>query len=145
MIKLNPQLEKGSIPLGEFQLCSLLLINDSNYPWFILLPNRENISEIFQLSPSQQQQLMLESSFFSRILIQVFNADKINVAALGNVVPQLHIHHIARYKNDACWPDPVWGAVAGIPFTEKQKKNVIKKLKAVLSEQSEQIFRWYEL
>jgi len=143
MITLNPQLEKGSIPLGEFQLCSLLLINDSNYPWFILLPNRENLSEIFQLSPEDQQQLMLESSFFSRVLMQVFKADKINIAALGNVVPQLHIHHIARYKNDACWPDPVWGAVPGIPYKEEQKKIVIEKLQATLDEQSEQTFRWY--
>ena len=143
MITLNPQLEKGSIPLGEFQLCSLLLINDSHYPWFILLPNRENLSEIFQLSAADQQQLMLESSFFSRVLMQVFSADKINVAALGNVVPQLHIHHIARYKNDACWPDPVWGAVPAVPYNDKQRQDIIETLQPLLDEQSELSFRWY--
>ena len=143
MITLNPQLEKGSIALGEFELCSLLLINDSNYPWFILLPNRENISEIFQLSSTDQQQLMIESSFFSKILEKAFNADKINVAALGNVVPQLHIHHIARYRNDACWPDPVWGAVPSIPYTDNQQRTIIDKLQALLNAKSEQAFQWY--
>ena len=143
MITLNPQLEKGSIALGEFELCSLLLINDSNYPWFILLPNRENISEIFQLSSTDQQQLMIESSFFSQILEKAFNADKINVAALGNVVPQLHIHHIARYRNDACWPGPVWGAVPSIPYTDNQQRTIIDKLQALLSAKSKQAFQWY--
>ena len=143
MITLNPQLKKGSIALGEFQLCSLLLINDSHYPWFILLPNREDISEIFQLSSTDQQQLIIESSFFSKVLEQAFNADKINVAALGNVVPQLHIHHIARYKNDTCWPDPVWGAVPAIPYTDHQQQTVIDTLQPLLSAQSEQAFQWY--
>lgn len=128
MIELHPQLEKDCIVLGEFTLCSLLLLNDANYPWFILLPNREGVTEIHQLSASDQQQLLKESATFSQCLEQVFRPDKLNIAALGNVVPQLHIHHIARFKTDACWPAPVWGSVAAIPYSEEQVKDIKKQL-----------------
>ncbi len=133
MIKLHPQLEKDCIALGEFKLCSLLILNDANYPWFILLPNREDISEIHQLSTSDQQQLMAESMFFSQCLEQVFQPDKLNIAALGNIVPQLHIHHIARFTSDTCWPAPVWGAVAAVPYQEKQLETI-----------KNQIFKWFD-
>ena len=132
MIKLHPQLEKDCIVLGEFKLCSLLLLNDANYPWFILLPNRENITEIHQLTTEDQQQLMTESMFFSDCLEQIFQPDKLNIAALGNVVPQLHIHHIARFTGDASWPAPVWGAVPTIPY-QKEQINSIKN----------QLLRWF--
>ncbi len=133
MIKLHPQLEKDCIVLGEFSLCSLLLLDDANYPWFILLPNREGISEIHQLSATDQQQLMKESMFFSHCLEQIFQPDKLNIAALGNVVPQLHIHHIARFTTDACWPKPVWGAVTAIPYQKKQIDTI-----------KNQLFKWFE-
>jgi len=128
MITLHPQLKKDCFVLGEFNLCTLLLLNDANYPWFILVPKRENIREIHQLSENDQQQLMAESMFFSRALEQVFQPDKLNIAALGNVVPQLHIHHIARYSSDACWPAPVWGAVNAIPYRQKQIETIKNKL-----------------
>ena len=132
MIKLHPQLEKDCYVLGEFELCTLLLLNDANYPWFILLPNHEGVSEIHQLSEAEQQQLMAESMFFSRCLQQVFQADKLNIAALGNVVPQLHIHHIVRYRSDACWPAPVWGATEPV----KYEKDQLQTLKI-------QLFDWF--
>jgi diadenosine tetraphosphate (Ap4A) HIT family hydrolase len=132
MITLHPQLKKDCFVLGEFNLCALLLLNDANYPWFILVPKRENIREIHQLSEKDQQQLMAESMFFSRTLEQVFQPDKLNIAALGNVVPQLHIHHIARFTSDACWPAPVWGAVNAIPYRQKQ----IEAIK-------NQLFEWF--
>ncbi|MDT8281622.1 MAG: HIT domain-containing protein [Gammaproteobacteria bacterium] len=87
----------------------MILINDANYPWFILVPGREDITEIHQLDESDQIQLLAESMYLSRCLQQVFQADKLNIAALGNIVPQLHIHHIAHFKTDICWPSPVWG------------------------------------
>ena len=140
MIKLHPQLEKDCTVLGEFTLCSLLLVNDANYPWFILLPNRENITEIHQLSLPDQQQLLAESMFFCQCLEDIYHPDKLNIAALGNVVPQLHIHHIARFTNDACWPAPVWGAAAAIPFTA-EKINIIKnQLVTWFSENPHQAF-----
>ena len=144
MIELHPQLKKDCIQLGEFTLCSLLLLNDANYPWFILLPNRAGITEMHHLSEIDQQQLMTESMFFSQCLEQVFQADKLNIAALGNVVPQLHIHHIARFTTDACWPAPVWGAVSTIPYNEAQLKNIKKQLLNWFSTNTEQTFQWHK-
>jgi len=142
MINLHPQLKKDCFVLGEFSLCSLLLLNDANYPWFILLPNRENICEIHQLSEKDQQQLLAESMFFSHCLQQVFQPDKLNIAALGNVVPQLHIHHIARFTTDACWPAPVWGAVETIPYQDNQIKNIKNQLVEYFNSNNKQAFRW---
>jgi len=113
---LHPQLQKDCIIIGQFPLSLLLLLNDCNYPWFILVPQRENIREIHHLSVLDQQQLMRESSALAACMEQVFQADKINVAALGNVVPQLHVHHIARYTSDPAWPAPVWGTLPAIPY-----------------------------
>lgn len=136
MAKLHPQLEKDCLHIGHFPLCRLLLMRDATYPWLILVPDREEISEIFQLSESDQQQLMRESSILASVLAEQFQADKINVAALGNVVPQLHIHHIVRYQDDACWPAPVWGAVAAREYTEEDLAQVIQKLKQGLADQN---------
>ena len=144
MIKLHPQLKKDCIELGEFNLCSLLLLNDANYPWFILLPNRVGITEMHQLSAIDQQQLMTESMFFSQCLEQVFQADKLNIAALGNVVPQLHIHHIARFTTDACWPAPVWGAVSATPYNKAQLKIIKKQLFNWFNANNKQTFQWHK-
>ncbi len=140
MIKLHPQLKKDCIPLGEFSLCSLLLLNDANYPWFILLPNRPDITEIHQLSEADQQQLMAESVFFSLCLEQVFQPDKLNIAALGNIVPQLHVHHIARFTTDACWPAPVWGAARHTPYQQKQVEAINNKLLRWFDKNKQQTF-----
>lgn len=142
MIKLHPQLEKDCIALGEFTLCTLLLLNDSNYPWFILLPNREGITEIHQLSEADQSQLMTESMYISRCLEQVFKPDKLNIAALGNVVPQLHIHHIARFTDDISWPAPVWGAATALPYDESNIKNIKNQLLTWFKSSSDQAFQW---
>ena len=117
---LHPQLQQDCIELADFPLCKLLLSNDSHYPWFILVPKIVDVSEIFQLSWQDQQQLLNESSLLSEVLMQVFAGDKMNVAALGNMVPQLHIHHIVRFKADACWPDPVWGKEPAIAYTAEE-------------------------
>lgn len=109
-------------------------MKDANYPWFILVPDRENITEIFQLDETDQIQLITESSLLSSTITRLFNADKINVAALGNLVPQLHVHHIVRYTTDAAWPAPVWGKLPAKPYTEKEINRVIDKLKAGLGE-----------
>ena len=126
MFELHPQLAKDCVVVGDFPLCRILLNKDANYPWFILVPRRENIREIFELCEADQQQLLWESSYFSKQIYPLFNADKLNVAALGNMVPQLHVHHIVRYQNDAAWPGPVWGHVAAIEY-EKEKLDDICK------------------
>lgn len=133
MIKLHPQLKKDCIVIGQFELCSLLLLNDANYPWFILLPNREKIKELHQLSVTDQQQFMKESMCLSQCLEQIFHPDKLNIAALGNIVPQLHIHHIARFIDDTCWPAPVWGQIDAIPYTNDKSKEIIKQMLSALS------------
>ncbi len=140
MIKLHPQLEKDCITLGEFSLCTLLLLNDSNYPWFILLPQREDITEIYKLDWIDQQQLLKESTFFCQCLEDLFQPDKLNIAALGNVVPQLHVHHIARFKTDACWPAPVWGAVEPIAYSPEQISDFSTRLLDWFENHSQQVF-----
>ena len=143
MIELHPQLENDCIKLGEFTLCSLLLVNDSNYPWFILLPNRENISELHHLQTMDQQQFLIESMYLSQCLEDVFEPDKLNIAALGNVVPQLHIHHIVRFKSDACWPLPVWGNRPAVAYTEAQYALIMSRLHRWFSENTSQPFCWF--
>lgn len=119
MFELHPRLGQDTVPVGEFPLCSLLLVNDSNYPWFILVPRRAGIREVFELELSDQQQLLKESSHLSQVLSRVFQADKMNLAALGNIVPQLHLHHIVRYRTDPAWPNPVWGLFPATEYKER--------------------------
>ena len=111
-------------------------MNDANYPWFILVPDRDDISEIYQLSEADQQQLLNESSMLSRIIDQLFSADKINIAALGNIVPQLHIHHIVRYTTDVAWPGPVWGRHPAAAYTDVARDQLIGKLTTALAGES---------
>jgi len=135
MFELHPQLAKDCIVLGDFPLTRVLLNKDANHPWFILVPKRENIREIFELSEADQQQLLWESSYFSKQVYDLFKADKLNVAALGNMVPQLHVHHIVRYKTDVAWPGPVWGYVAAVEYGEGQLEEICQKVREVLMEQ----------
>lgn len=109
MFNLHPQLLEDCFLIGDLALCRVLLLNDKNYPWLILVPRREGVREIFQLQTRDQISLINESSAVARILDTHFSADKINVAALGNMVSQLHLHHVVRYKIDVSWPKPVWG------------------------------------
>jgi diadenosine tetraphosphate (Ap4A) HIT family hydrolase len=136
LFTLHPQLAKDGIELAQFPLCKLLLCNDSAYPWFILVPKIANISEIYQLDWQDQQQLLNESSLLSELLMQVFAGDKMNVAALGNVVEQLHVHHVVRFKSDAQWPKPIWGQQALTPYSD----NEVAELKARLLPQLAVIF-----
>jgi len=109
MTDLHPQLAADCIELGRFPLCRLLLMNDSHYPWFILVPERDGIREIYQLDDADRARLLRESCLLSEFLMQHYAGDKLNLAALGNQVPQLHLHHIVRYRSDPAWPAPVWG------------------------------------
>ena len=118
--KLHPQLQQDCISLGHFELCQLLMMNDSQYPWFILVPKIADIKEIYQLSKKNRQLLAEESNYLAENLAQLYTPDKLNIAAIGNLVPQLHIHHIARYQTDIAWPAPVWGKFNAIPYTKTQ-------------------------
>ncbi|ACE86083.1 HIT domain-containing protein [Cellvibrio japonicus] len=113
MFELHPRLAEDSVVIGEFDLSLLLLSKDANYPWCILVPRREDIYEIHHLDEVDQLQLIRESCRLAEVMTSLFDADKMNVAALGNVVRQLHVHHIARFTDDPAWPQPIWGR---LPF-----------------------------
>ncbi len=134
MFEIHPQLKNDCIVIGKFPLSILLLKNDQNFPWFILVPMREGVQEVFQLSDDDQRQLNLESCYLSNKLAERFNADKMNIAALGNVVPQLHVHHIVRYTSDAAWPNPVWGRLNEIPYDKHSLKIMSSKLGQILKD-----------
>jgi len=129
---LHPRLEADTVAVGDWPLCRVLLMNDAQYPWFILVPRREGAREIYQLSDADQAQLLRESSQLSRALMQAFRGDKLNVAALGNVVPQLHLHHIVRFAGDPAWPAPVWGRHPARPYAPAEQAERLKALRAVL-------------
>lgn len=126
---LDQRLESSSFFIADWALCTLRLRNDKAYPWLYLVPRRDNIREIFELSPEDQAQLVKEISRAGEALQAVYKPEKINTAALGNIVPQLHIHVFARYKNDPAWPKPVWAVQAAeIAYTESEKDAAIQKL-----------------
>lgn len=131
--ELHPRLALDCMELGRFQLCRLLLMNERRYPWFVLVPQRVGVTEIFQLSEADQQQLMFESSFLARTLTAEFGADKLNVAAIGNLVPQLHVHHVVRYREDPAWPGVVWGRFAPEPYALDALSQLKLRLRAALS------------
>ncbi|MFJ3049040.1 MULTISPECIES: HIT family protein [Pseudomonas nitroreducens/multiresinivorans group] len=134
MFALDSRLQQDTVALGDFPLSSLLLMNDSQYPWFILVPRREDVSEIFQLDIADQQQLWHEATQLAEVLKDTFDADKMNVANLGNVVSQLHVHVIVRKTSDAAWPGPVWGKHPAAPYKEEELARIREKLRMVLGD-----------
>lgn len=132
MFVLDPRLVQDTLTVGDFPLCRLLLSNDSNYPWFILVPRRADTTEVFELAETDQTKLWKETTLLSDLVSRVFKADKVNVAALGNVVSQLHMHVIVRYRTDAAWPAPVWGRHPAKPYTPEQVTALYSQLEAVL-------------
>jgi len=108
---LHPQLARDTINIGDLPLCRTLIINDANYPWLLLVPRRKGMVELIDLGEVERAQLMTEIARVAGALKDVTECDKLNIAALGNVVPQLHVHIIARRHGDAAWPRPVWGVV----------------------------------
>ncbi|MDD5034728.1 MAG: HIT family protein [Methylococcaceae bacterium] len=132
MFELHPQLKRDCLEIGRFELCRLLLMNESRYPWFILVPQRPGLSEIYQLNGADQALLWRESSALARGLAEAFAADKMNIAAIGNLVPQLHLHHIVRYRRDAAWPAPVWGKFPPLLYDEVGLEEVKARLQTFL-------------
>lgn len=131
--QLHPRLAADTIGLGYTRLCEVRLMNDRTWPWVILVPAVPAIREIYELDVKAQQRLLLESSALSRQMMALFSGDKINVAALGNMVPQLHLHHIVRFDGDPAWPAPVWGKQAPVPYSDVELVLVRSKLDPVIS------------
>jgi len=132
MFELHPQLQQDCLEIGRFRLCRLLLMNESRFPWFILVPEREGVTEIYQLSEADQSVLVKESSTLARGLAEAFAGEKLNIAAIGNVVPQLHLHHVVRYRNDLAWPAPVWGKFTPMPYDKDGLAAAVARLQAFL-------------
>ena len=127
--QLHPRLKEDCIAIGRFELCQLLMINDSQYPWFILVPEKAGITEIYQLVKADRQLLTEESSYLAENLAALYQANKMNIAAIGNLVPQLHIHHVVRYQTDKAWPAPIWGKFTAVPYTQQQITDTIAQVK----------------
>lgn len=133
IFKLDKRLHQDSILVCDLPLSQLRLINDQQFIWCILVPRIDNVQEIIDLNDKQQQALWHESACLSRALRSGFNPDKLNVAALGNVVSQLHVHHICRFKNDCAWPAPIWGRQAMLPYQTTEMDQLTSKLKSLMS------------
>lgn len=132
MFELHPQLAQDSIVVCDLTLCRVLLANDCQYPWLILVPMRNDIKEVIDLSEQEQALMWLESAKVSKMMKSCYKPDKLNIAALGNMVPQLHLHHVARYTSDAAWPAPIWGLHPAQPYPEHQIEQIVADIKAQL-------------
>ncbi|TKR33605.1 HIT domain-containing protein [Luteimonas gilva] len=131
--QLHPQLAEDTHPLATFGLCELRLMDDANYPWLVLVPRIVDAVELIDLDAAQRHALTDEIDRAGRLLRAAFRPDKLNVAALGNLVPQLHVHVVARYRDDPAWPRPVWGMAAARPYAEEALIERIQRLRAALA------------
>ena len=125
---LHPGLARDTVMLGDLPLSRVLLVDDANWPWLLIVPRRHDVRDIIDLDEVEQAQLTTELSRVARAIKAVTVCDKLNIAALGNVVPQLHVHVIARCEGDAGWPKPIWGAAPAIPYVPQD----LEQLKAML-------------
>ncbi|MCK9607137.1 MAG: HIT domain-containing protein [Methylomonas sp.] len=129
LFQLHPRLEQDCLDVGHFALCKILLMNDCQYPWLILVPRRHDVTEIYQLAAGDRQQLLDESCWLAEALVAIYRPDKLNIAAIGNLVPQLHLHHVVRYRADIAWPGPIWGKFAASAYTKPEAETQIARLR----------------
>ncbi|MBU2978897.1 HIT domain-containing protein [Alteromonas sp. C1M14] len=118
MFSLDPRLQNDCVLVQDLDLCRVLLANDSQFPWLILVPRIKDAVELTDLNSQQMVTYWAESSLTCDVLTRVFEPHKLNVAAIGNIVRQLHIHHVARFENDVAWPAPIWGKQPAVPYTK---------------------------
>ncbi|HYM31492.1 MAG TPA: HIT family protein [Candidatus Cybelea sp.] len=128
MFTLHERLAADTAPVCELALCAVRLMDDRAFPWLILVPRREAIREFHQLAPAERQLLMEEIVLAERVLESEFRPDKLNVGALGNLVPQLHIHVIARRTTDRAWPGPAWGSGSALPYAPAERASLVERL-----------------
>ena len=126
---LHTQLAQDAVPVGDLALARVLLANDANYPWLIMVPRRPNLVELIDLDENEQVRLLREIAAAARVLKETTECDKLNIAALGNQVAQLHVHIIARRRSDAAWPKPVWGAAPPVRYDPKARDGFVDALR----------------
>ena len=129
---LHPQLAEDTVPIIELALSEVRLMDDANHPWLVLVPRVADVTELIDLDAAQRTQLTAEIDATSRALMALFKPDKLNIAALGNMVPQLHVHVIARFLNDIAWPRPVWGVANARRYAPEQLVERVNSLTEAL-------------
>lgn len=128
MFTLHDQLRRDTLPVCRMKLCLVQLMNDAQYPWLVLIPSAENITEIHELNEKQRKLLINEIAQAQRVLQHCFEPHKLNVGALGNMVPQLHVHVVARFREDPAWPGPIWGKLPARPYEDAALRSTIARL-----------------
>lgn len=132
--EVDSEMAKECFTVGDLPLCRVLLKDDANYPWFVLMPRRAGVREFYDLDDEDLAQFWRESSVFGRLLMEHLGGHKLNVAALGNVVPQLHVHHIVRHTTDSAWPKPVWGTVAARAYGKDEAQALVADVRRLLAQ-----------
>ena len=136
MYSLHPQLAVDTHKLGQLGLSDVLLMNSAELPWVILVPRVSSAREWHELSTEHQAELHHESMVIGQTLMKLFNGDKLNTGAIGNMVPQLHLHHIVRYTTDSVWPKPVWGNIENRHYTDSALTQISSTISQALSARS---------
>ncbi len=130
---LDPRIEADTVPVVDLALSAVRLMNDANYPWLVLVPRRRGLVEILDLPPADRAQLMEEIAATGEALRSAVRCHKLNVGALGNIVPQLHVHVIARVREDLAWPGPVWGVAPPKPWSQGERDRLVADLRSRLA------------
>jgi diadenosine tetraphosphate (Ap4A) HIT family hydrolase len=130
---LDARLAADTAPVTHLRLCQVLLMNDARVPWLILVPERPGLRELHALAPAERAVLMEEVAAASRVLERLYRPDKLNVGALGNLVAQLHVHVVGRYRSDAAWPGPIWGSGPAIPYAPEALPAELERLRAAFA------------
>ena len=132
MFELDPVLDADTLVVGDLPLCRVLLMNDSQYPWLILVPRRPQLVELADLDEQDYLQFCAESRAVAIAMMKHYAGHKMNLGALGNVVAQLHIHHVVRFHDDPSWPAPVWGKLPAVNYTDEEAARQVAQLQQVL-------------
>ena len=130
---LHPRLNADTIPIGDLALSSVLLMNDARFPWFVLVPRRSGATEITDLAEDDSAALMREIRVAAHVMMELSKPDKVNLGALGNVVPQLHVHVVGRFRSDPAWPGPVWGSGPRAPYPDHAATALVERAGALFS------------
>lgn len=129
---LHERLAADCLTVGDLPLCRVLLMNDARFPWLILVPRRPDIREVFELEGGDQAALFAETTLTGQRLLNLCGGEKLNFAALGNQVPQLHMHVISRRSDDPAWPAPIWGVGEAEPYPADERDDILATLRATL-------------
>lgn len=130
---LDPRLAADTLPVGDLSLCSVLLMDDARFPWLILVPRRPHASELTDLAAQDSATLMDETRIAVGVMLELVKPDKVNVGALGNLVPQLHVHVVGRFLSDPAWPGPVWGSGARTPYPPHARVQMVERIGALFA------------